>query len=228
MLKRNPKAIESKLYVKDNKVYTREKTIIEFPKWYENKGLLDIQSITFLYGIFAIIIGEEYSVSLIPTHITTTPLVTREVERDEETYVQFIYGKDSVIIDNIEVVKKELLSYELFDNFLIKGKVPWFIEYEDLIRIMDNLVYYAKSNLGNYHIANELVISFIARDKSDKNVFYRQRVKDKPLYINMISPFYSTRSTVAKLSSNYFRDSLVSALVQKEEESTRLENIVRK
>jgi hypothetical protein len=228
MLSRDSKAIESKLYIKDDKVYTKEKTIIEFPKWYEDKEFLDIQNVSFLYGIFAILIGDKYSVSLIPTLISTTPLMTKEVERDEEVYIQYIYGKDTPIINNTEVVKRELLSAILFDNFFIKGKVPWFIEYEDLIKIMDNLVYYAKSNLGNYNIANELVISFIARNKNNKNLFYRQKLEGDPEYINMISPFFSTRSTVAKLSSNYFRDSIVSALVQKEEEPTRLENIVRR
>jgi len=49
-MKRDKDFIQSKLYLKDGKIYTKEKTVIEFPKWYENKELLDIQDFTFLFG----------------------------------------------------------------------------------------------------------------------------------------------------------------------------------
>lgn len=227
-MKRDNIYINSKLYIKDNKVYTREKTIIEFPKWYENKELLDIQDVTYLYGIFSIAIGDKYAVSIIPTLITTEPVIITEVERDDGIYIQFVYGKDDCIIDNTSVVKKELLSYNFFENFILYAKIPWFIEYEDLIKISDNLPKYAKSNLGSNYIANELVVSFIARCKSNKTLFYRQNTKDDVAYTDLLNVYYSAVSTLSKLAGNFFTDSLTSALVQKESQSNTLENHVRK
>jgi len=226
-MKRDKGFIESKTYVKDNKVYTKEKTIIEFPKWYEDKELLDIQDVTYLYGIFAIIVDDRYSVSCIPTLINTTPIIIREVERADGVYTQFIYGKDDVLIDNLNVVKKDLLSYNLFENFFVYAKVPWFVEYEDLIKILDNLHNYAASNLGNNFIASELVTSFIARTKKDKSVFSRQDVTAEVAYVDLTNVYFSALSTLNKLGGNFFQQSLTSALVQKEEEPTRLENLVR-
>lgn len=228
MLTRDKDFIQKYLYIKDNKVYTKEKTIIEFPKWYENKELLDMQSVTYLYGIFAIIIDNKYSVSIIPTLINTTPIIVKEIERNGEVYIQFIYGKDDCIIDNTNVVKKELLSYNLFENFFIYAKVPWFIEYEDLIKITDNLFKYSKSNLGSNFIATELVSSFIARCKTNKSVFYRQNLKDDIDYIDLTNVYYSALSTVSKIAGNYFTESLTSAIVQKEDKPTKLENLVRR
>jgi len=226
-LKRDKEFIKNNLYIKNNKVYTKEKTIIEFPLWYENKELLDIQDVTYLYGIFSIIIGDKYSVSIIPTYITTNPIIINEIERDGIIYGQFIYGKDDCIIDNTNVIKKELLSYNLFENFFIFAKIPWFINYEDLIKITDNIFKYAKSNLGENYLATELVASFISRDKTNKTVFHRQNLKNEIDYVDLTNVYYSALSTTTKLAGNYFTESLTSALVQKEEVPTKLENLVR-
>lgn len=227
-MKRDKTGIESKLYIKDNKVFTKEKTIIEFPKWYANKELLDIQDVTYLYGVFAIIIGDSYSVSVIPTLINTSPIIIGEIDRDGETYIQLIYGKDDCIINNVNVVKKDLLSYNFFENYFIYAKGPWFMVYEDLIKVMDNLQPYSGSNLGDNFVAAELVTSFIARTKKDKSVFLRQDPTATPEFVDLTNVYFSALSTLNKVAGNYFTEGLTSALVQKEKEPTQLENLVRR
>lgn len=227
-MKRDKDFIQSQIYIKDGKIYTKEKTIIEFPKWYENKELLDIQDVTYLYGVFAIIIGDKYSVSVIPTLINTTPIIIREVERENGTYIQFVYGKDDVLIDNTTIAKKDLLSYNIFENLFIYAKAPWFIEYEDLIKILDNIYPYSNSNLGNNFVATELVTSFIARTKKDKTVFLRQDPNAQADYVDLTNVYFSALSTLNKVAGNYFTEGLTSALVQKEKEPTKLENLVRR
>lgn len=228
MLTRDKDFIQKNLYIKDNKIYTKQKTIIEFPKWYENKELLDIQNTVYLYGIFATIIDNKYSVSVIPTLVNTTPIVVNEIERNGEVYTQFVYGKDDCIIDSTNVVKKDLLSYNLFEGFFIYAKIPWFIDYEDLIKIMDNILKYANSNLGSNYISTELVISFIARIKSNKAMFYRQDPKKEIEYVDLMNVYYSVLNTTSKISGNYFTESLVSAIVQKQDTVTKLESLVRR
>lgn len=227
-MNRDKAFIESKLYIKDGKVFTKEKTIIEFPKWYANKELVDTQDVTYLYGVFAIIIGEKYSVSIIPTLINTSPIIVTEVERNGEIYTQFIYGKDDCLINSTTVLKKDLLSYNFFENYFIYSKVPWFMGYEDLIKVMDNVQAYGGSNLGDNFIASELVTSFIARTQKDKSVFLRQDPTAKPEFVDLTNVYYSALSTLNKVAGNYFTEGLTSALVQKEKEPTKLENLVRR
>lgn len=227
-LTRDPEYIKSVLYTKDNKIYCKEKAIIEFPKWYSDKELWTIGEYNYIYGVFCIIVGDKYSVSCIPTLVQVNPVVVSEIEREGVTYVRFMFGENKSIVDNTIAVKQELLSYNMFSNFFLNANVPWYVEYKDMIKVMDNLPEYAKSNLGSDWVANELVVSFVARYKEDKKVFHRQNINSEYTYVDLNNVYYSAMSTLNKLAGNYYTESLVSALVQKEKEPTKLETLVRK
>ena len=224
---RDRETIQKLIYLKDNQYFCKKKLTIEFPQWYESKELLTLGDETYLYGVFALIVDDVYTVSTIPTLIKTTPVVINEITKDDEQYLQFVYGDNKPFIDNTSVVKHELLSYNMFSSFFLNANIPWFIEYEDLVRIMDNLPNYAKSNLGINWIANELVVSFITRYKEDKRIFHRHKLKEYD-YVDLNDVYYSAISTINKLAGNYFTESIVSALVQKEVEPTKLEQMVLK
>lgn len=227
-LKRNPSSIQNKVYIKDNKLYAKEKTIIEFPKWYLDKELGSIQEVAYVYGIFAMIIGNEYSVSVIPTLLQTSPIMVTEIEREDGVvYMQFVYGKDDCVLDDMKAVKFDVISYNFFETYFMYARVPWYVEYEDLARIMDNLPGYAKSGVGGNPIANELVSSFITRSVKDKHVFHRQDIKSSYTYVDLMSRFYSVAATVNKLGGNYMTESIVSALVQPSTKTTKLEILAR-
>lgn len=226
-MKRDPKFISSLLYRDGEKLRCKEKCIIEFPKWYEDKELATIQDTVYFYGIFAILVGDKYSVSVIPTLCQTTPIMIKEIERDGVVYNQFIYGKDDVIINNMNVVKMELLSYNFFETFYMYARAPWFIEYNDMLRLMDNLPTYANSNVGGNFISNELTTSFIARSARDKSTFYRQDSKHGSEFVDLMNVYFSALSTTNKIAGNYFMESMTSAIVQPETQTTKLEDLVR-
>jgi len=226
-MKRDPKFISSMLYRKNGKIYCKEKCTIEFPKWYINKELAKIEEQSKVYGIFAICIGDKYSVSVIPTLCYTVPILVNEIEKDDMEYVQFVYNKDDPIIDNELSIKHELLSYYFFEGYFMYARVPWYIEYEDLVRIMDNLPKYANSNVGGVWIANELLVSFITRFSKDKLEYHRQHIKEPFDFVELMNVFYSVKSPTLKLGGNYFNNALVSGIVQKTKSETKLDKLAR-
>ena len=228
MLKRDPAFLDSIIYQKDGAYYCKEPVNIEFPKWYQDKQLFDIADNTYLYGVFSIVCGEKYSVSIIPTVLVTSPILITEVERNGEPYFQLRYGKDDKIIENEKVIQHSFLSYNFFDAYYMQGKVPWFITYEDMCYILDNMVQYGASNLGINHVSNEVVTKFVTRLKNDKRLFYRTKPDAEYTYVDLMDVRYSTLSTISKLAGNYFDEAVVSALVQQEKSPNKLENLVRK
>lgn len=231
MLKRNKEYIQKNLYEKNNKIYTKVKTIVEIPKIFEDKNMLVIDKKVSYYGVCAIIMDDYYSVSCIPTLITCNPLTITEVEKEDSSYIQLIFAEDSEFIDNKSIIRHKLLSYNLFDLFFSQGKLPWYVEYEDVLKILDNLPLYAESNLGDNFISNEILTSFITRLKENPAVFLRQTNitdREKYTYVDLEDPYYSMNSTVNKIGGSYFNEGLVSALVEKEKSPTKLENLVRR
>lgn len=226
-LKRDPDAIKKLLTNKDNAYYTSKALTIEFPEWYTTKGLYRNEDTHYLYGIFAIVVGDVYSVSLIPTIVTTLPVAVNEVERDGVMYIQLRYAAGSKVLESNKAIMQSFLAYDFFDGFFMQAKVPWFIEYKDLATLMDNTVSYGGTNLGESQINNELLCSFIARTPKDKRVFFRVNPTGKVSFVDLMDVRYSSLSTVNKIAGNYFNESLVSALIQKETTPTTLEQHVR-
>lgn len=223
-LTRDPKAISKLITIANGKITCSEKSIIEFPKWYLDKELADEREVMSFYGIFAIIVGDKYSVSVIPTMCTSNPISTQEVERNGEIYLQLLFGKGDVIISNSTVVNSPLKAYNFIESYFLRANVPWYIDYETLSKCMDNLVKYGGSAVGESNIANELVTSFVARPKENKDIFYRQVGGKGPVtFVDLMNVYYSARSTVTKIAGSYFERGITSALVQKETEGTKLE-----
>ena len=229
-LVRDPDYINSLMSIEKREggaVSLSKKAIIEFPSWYEDKGLLEIGDRMNLYGVFAIIVDGKYAVSVIPTWLVTSPVMVKTVERDGEEYTQFIYGPGDSLIESTRAVKKDLLSYTFFEAHVVRAKMPWYLGYEDLVRVFDRLEPYAKSKLGNSYVASELVCSFIARQPSDKRKFYRQLPKGKPEYVDLMNVYYAATTTLTKIGGNQFMAGLTAALVQKEKKPSKLEKHVR-
>jgi hypothetical protein len=224
---RDPKQIAQHLTNREGAFFTDQPLAIEFPAWYMTKGLYRNENIHYLYGVFAIVMGKHYAVSLIPTVVSTSPISVKEIEREDGTYIQLLYAAGSKVLQSNKAIMQPFMAYDFFDGFFLQAKVPWYIDYEDLCTLMDNTVSYGGTNLGINQTSNELLSSFIARDPQDKRKFFRTSPKGKPAFVDLMDVRYSSLSTVNKLAGNYFNESLVSALVHKEKSPTTLEKHVR-
>lgn len=226
-MKRDPATIAKHVTLKNDAYYTDTLTYIEFPKWYGEKGLYVSGDISYVYGIIAVVVGDTYSVTRIPTVINTVPVAINEIERDDGTYIRLCYGKGSKVFETTKVIMHSYLAYNFFEGYFMQGRVPWYINAEDLCYILDNTVQYGGTKLGSNEVNNELLTSFIARSSKDKTVFYRNNPVGNPSYVDLMDVRYSSLTTTNKLAGNYFNESVVSALVQKEKKPTTLENHVR-
>jgi hypothetical protein len=235
MLKtRDPRYVLSKLIKKDNKVFTTVPAHIEIPKRFINRDLLEMKDQTYVVGVFALCMGDKYSVSLIPSMFRTVPLNIMEYKIGDVEYIKLLYAKDTCVIENTEVVRKDTLSYSIFDELLMAGKIPWYVEYEDVCKLLDGMVKYADSKVGINLFANEIIAAFVARTKDNMAVYYRtkavskdhdQRVKYD--YNGIDDVFYSANNTFSKMAGNYYRNGVISALVQPEKTIGDIEKGIR-
>ena len=216
-------------------VLTKKACRIQIPARFTEIGLGEIGINTFSYGFFPIIFDtDEYCVLNVCAMVELVPYKLLIVNIDEVDYYEFHFDAGQVVIKTTDLVKKETLMYNVFDEFVFKGKLPWYAEYEDVGKLFDTAKYHADSNVSQNVEVIEFIASMISRSKEDRTKYIRlfadsyDDVKlEKVDFVPLKSVFYSVSSTLNKIAGSYFTDGVTSALVQKSEKAEKIERIIR-
>lgn len=237
-LKRDPQAVLSTLIqTPTGQVIAKENCKIQVPVRFSesNVGLGQVGIQTFTYGLFPIILENgNYSVCNVNALIELDPYKTLVVTLDEIDYHEFYFEPGSVIIKSTDLIQRETLMFNVMDEFIFKGKLPWYVEYDDLGHLFDTAKYHANSNVAQNPEVIEFIAALITRSKQDRTKYIRNVAKtysdyelNKIDYIPLSNVFYSAHSTVNKLAGSYFNDGVISALVTPSENVEQIEKILR-
>lgn len=218
---------------KDNQLYALKPCSIQIPKRFSERNLADISTDVFIYGIYALIVEDKYAVSNVTALVQIKPTKITTVKVKGTEYHNFQFDAGTPVIANLDVVKRNLLIYNILDELIIKGKIPWYLSYDDLGQLFDRAKTYADSNVGLVPEIFELIVSMISRTPQDRTKYFRTNINSPtdinkaPEYVPLSSVFYSSTNTLNKLAGNYFSDGVASALVTPTEETERLETLLR-
>jgi hypothetical protein len=234
--RRNAPAVHAALAEnKDNQVIAKEPCRIQAPVRFFEVNLGQIGIITSIYGFFALILETgEYAVMNANAIMEINPYKQTIVTIDDIDYYEFYFDKGDVVIKTTELVKRETLLFNVFDEEIFKGKVPWYAEYEDMGKIFDSAQYHAGSRVADTPEVIEALASIICRDAKDRSMQIRLKAQtyddvsaEKISFVALKSIYYSVDSTVNKLAGSYFTEGLVSALVNPSNRVEKVESILR-
>lgn len=222
--------------MRNGSLVTARKCSILVPGRYLEKQLTTISNEIHTVGIFAIVMEDKhYGVSLTNAMMRIEPDSTNTILIDDEEYVEFIFEPGSTLLPSTDLVRSDTLLYQIYDEFIAKGRVPWFMTYEDLGSLFDSSEKHAGVRLGANHAILEMIASAISRDPDDPSVFYRQTVKSMedlrkrpPEYIAFKNISYGASNTTAKLMGAYWNDGLTSALVNPADKVEDIEELLRR
>lgn len=214
--------------LKEVKIYT--------PVRFEERGLAEVGVDTYIVGVYAIVAEDKYyGISTVNAILRITPSSMLKIKIKGEDYFEFTFKPGATIIPSLNLIKNDIIVYKIYDEIISKGKVPWFLSYEDLGHIFDTAGYHAGTNIGNNNEVTELIISMIARDPNEKVKYYRtllntsEDLKTKsPAFIPLKSVIYAATNTTNKLAGSYFGTGVVSALVSPSERTERIEELLRR
>jgi len=233
---RNPDIIKQNLITtKNGQIMTKVPCRIQVPSRFIDRGLGQIGIDTYVMGIFAIIDeSNNYSVCNINALVELDPFKTITVTIDDVEYYEFHFKANSVVVKTTDLIRRNVLMYNIFDELVFKGKVPWYMSYEDMGKLFDTAKSHADSNIGETQEVIEFIASIITRSKQDRKNYirtiaqsYKDVEADKIAYVPMMSVFYSINSTMNKISGSYFSDGITSSLVTPTEKISTVESILR-
>jgi hypothetical protein len=232
-LKRNGKLIVSKLKEKGDEIYATEKLSVVFPTRYINRHLCLIGNKVSLISVFLIADDKgNYGIMNIPAMIDLTPNEIMDIKVDGADYKELIFEKDSLFTDNNNLMKRADFMYDMFDEFLINGKVPFFLNYDDLSNLFRYTAKYANTGLGNNPLAMEITTSIIARSKKDVNVKYREYLSnpkgkvEQPNFIGLMDIYNTFDSNINKMAGSYAKAGISSAVTNKQQTTSSIEEVL--
>lgn len=234
---RDPARIHACLQELDDGRLVAKKAIkIYIPTRFAERGLASIGIETHIVGIYAITVDDTYyGVSMVNAMLRIEPTATMKVIINEEEFYEFYFEPGSTVVSDTQLVKTDTLVYRIYDEIIAKGRVPWYLGYLELGKLFDTAKYHAGANVGGNHEVTELIVSMIARDATNRHQYYRRSVQSleeirsiPPAFISLRSVTYAATNTTNKLAGSYFKDGVVSALVNPTERVEKIEDLLRR
>lgn len=233
---RNAAAVKADLVTQsDGSVITRSGCVIHIPERYLEKDLAELGENVSTIGIMAVIVGKNYATSTLNGRVKLRPSKIATIRIDDVSYLELTFDPGAAVFVETQLVKDDVLAYKIFDEFIAKGRVPWFMSYDDLLKLFETADEFAGVNLGRSHAILEMIAAAICRDSRNREVYYRQSVKQQsdivtrpPDTIPLRSISYGASNTTAKLMGSYWGDGRNSALTNPSDKVEKIEELLRR
>lgn len=236
---RDASRVHAALVRMEDKSLVAKKTIkIYIPERFVERQLASIGPEIYIVGICAFVVDDRYyGISTTNAMMRIEPTATQTVKMDGDDYLEFLFEPGSRVLATTELLKTDTIVYQIFDEIVSKGRVPWYLgrSYEDLARLFDTADVHAGLKVGGNHAILEMIMTSIARNPENRAQYYRQIVKTRedlikkpPVYIPFRSVIWSATNTTAKLLGGYSSDGMVSALVNPAQRVERIESLLRR
>jgi hypothetical protein len=235
-LKRDPDYIKRLLEDNGSNIITKKDLYVFFPQKFVDRDLTSLGNTCYILGLIAIVDLDKgvYSVLTLPTRLEMQPSEINNTVINGMDYVVLKIDKDSDFLVSKKVVKESDFVFDIMDLLLIKGKVPWYYDYNDIVKIFANVKKYTGEKAADNQLTFELLTAMIARDATDWNKYYRDILesmddlnKKELAWVGLENIWFSFRSTLSKLAGAYMKKGIVSAIINPEKEISDLEHVLR-
>jgi hypothetical protein len=233
-LKRDPEAVGAAVVEAGEQLVCAKPIKVVFPERYAERGLASLIGDKFVLGMFAMVSGDSYGVFKACVLVPMTPTEVERIKINGDYYVVFSFDAGAVMVPNANLVKVDTVTYQINDEFISKGKMPFFFNYEDAQEIFVTAKSYADANIGLQREVDEMIISIIARSPQDVQTQFRMTVNNLdeaisvvPSWVPLMSIRHTASNTVTKLAGSYFSKGVVSALLNPSERVERIESLLR-
>lgn len=216
----------------DDALVCKRQCYICVPSHYFEMELGQIAENVTVMGVFPFIIEGRYSVSKVISRVVLTPQDTQVIKINDEPYHLFSFEPGSVVVKNINLLKEDTNPYYIYRCFIARGKVPWYIDYDDLLTIFEHTPKYNGVHLGADQSIVALLAATVARDPNNLNSMYRSTLGQsnkatRPYYVPLTNVQLSADDTISKILGSYMDDGINSALINPSKQISDLEEVLR-
>lgn len=230
---RNAEAVRKYLTVTStHALVTAQDCEIHMPIRFPDRELGSVGTLNTCYGFFPLIMSDgNYMVFNFNAICELNPYKFTETTIEEEEYIVLHFKKGDVVIKSLDVVRSDTLIENAMDEFIFKGKLPWYADYDkDVCKLFSTASSHADNRIAFSNQLFELLGSSVCRLKSDVTKYIRDNDKKggvpfQSVGINNI--YYSVQSPINKITGSYMREGVISSLNIRSKKIGKIEKILR-
>lgn len=235
LIRNSGKVLANLKTLPDQPVICKVPMTVHFPVRFTEIGLAQFGSTVQIYGLFAIILESgEYSLCNVNALIQTKPSVIEKILIDNVEYYQFKYLPGDELILTTDLVQRSSLLFLAIDEFFFKGKVPYYVEYDDLGKLFDSAKKHTGTSANITPAVVEFMAAYISRKRENKNKYIREGAKSMSDFdrkhlaiVPLRSVLWSAPGTVNKLTGAHYDDGVIAALAHQNTELKNIERVLR-
>lgn len=206
------------------KITTKSKAYLYIPYRFVTVGLAQVGDKVKVMSNYALVIGDSYAVANLPAMCEIRPDSRKRVKIGGEEYLEFYFDANSIVLEDNRLFQQSTLVYNLFNEEIAKGNVPFYFTDVDFLFYLDLTSDFANLKLGKNNVSLEMIISSITRSAQDRTKYYRENPDGNYSFIPLRNIQLGATNTLAKLMGSYFETGVTSSLSR---ESDKLEDIER-
>lgn len=230
---RNAQAVRKFLTVTPtHALVTSQECHIHMPVRFPERDLGEIGIDNRCYGLFPLIMADgNYMVFNFNAICDLNPYKFSQTTIDDEDYYVLSFQKDTVVIKNLNVVRVDTLIQKAMDEFVFKGKLPWYVDYDkDVTKLFSTAMTHADNRIVSSNQLFEMLTSAVCRLKTDITKPIRDNDKKGGAAFQSVgisNIYYSVKSPINKITGSYTREGIISSLNTRSKKVGKIERILR-
>jgi hypothetical protein len=210
-------------------IFTGDLLEIFINKKYEAEGYLWIGSKVKTIGVFEMLVNGSIELGLmLPSIIEICPDEVGTINRNGTEVVHLTLHKGSVFSTDSKFVEYGGIAEILFSEFVMRGKYPSFLKYDEIGFIWGSIGNITGVNYSSTQSIFEMMAAYMSRSKKDLSVPYRLTDRSQPpVYIGYFNVANLSESFSGRLNGAYARDGLNACLANASSTISPMEEALR-
>jgi hypothetical protein len=203
---------------------------LRIPLSFKKHGAITIGDTVTTPGVLDMIINDKYRTGLnILASITIEPSDISEMTYNGVEYLVLKLKNGDKFMSSYRVIRDSQIVYVLWTEWITNGNVGYWLTYDDLLKLFNNVEELTGSGIGVSRSVYEGIISHIARDKNNLALQYRLTDMKKPMrLVALNSVSHAPTGALARINGAYFRDAgMTSALRYRIDQTQPFEDLLR-
>lgn len=233
-LKRDNASVKTLFAKKSRSTLCSRDCYVLLPDNFVKKGLAEVGNPVISVCIIAIVENNKYATMAIPIKQKFYPNKLEKILVEDKVYYKLYFSKGDFFFAENNAICDQGFYYELFDLIYLQGKIPFYINYQDLANLFLEAKKYGNSKIGENRIAWEIIAGLIARDPNNPTIFYKdfihkdpKNIKIDPVFKGFKDTIYGYDNTSANLIGGYLGDGIIKSIVDPEKKSTNISKVLR-